>query len=155
MVLVIVLMLMAAATLIGIAAITSSRIEMMISGNQRTLQQLLNAAEAGIDAGINAFSTVAPPWGAARPPFTDPPRTAPWGINTNGSLSNGCQFTMWISDMQVSGPPPPGNDPTLWRTYYYRIRSLGQEKEKGPDNSRAVHEIEQILGVVYQAEAAP
>jgi len=148
-VLVVALLLIVAGTLVGIAAMTSSDIEMMISGNQRSLQQLFDAAEAGIDVGINQFFVDAPPWGAVRPPFTDPPSKVPWGIVTTDSLPNGCGYSVWIEDMQVSGRPPPGNDPNKWRTHYYRIRSNGCEQGSGPNAPQGVRETEQVVGVVY------
>lgn len=148
-VLVIALLLILAGTIVGIAAMTSSDIEMMISGNQRSLQQVFDVAEAGIDEGINAFFTDAPPWGARRPPITDPPTRAPWGVATTQRLPNGCDYTMWITDMQVSKPPPPGNDPNKWRSYYYRIRSVGCEQDRGPNVPQGIRETEQVIGVIY------
>ncbi|NIQ40081.1 MAG: hypothetical protein GTN81_16080, partial [Proteobacteria bacterium] len=54
-VLVLALLLILAGTIVAIAAMTTSGIEMMISGNQRVQEQLFDAAEAGIDEGIEAF----------------------------------------------------------------------------------------------------
>ena len=148
-ILVLALLLIVAGTLVAMAAITGSDIEMMISGNQRSQQQLLDAAEAGIDVGIEAFFSEAPPWGARRPPFTNPPE-APWGVATTATLPNACEHTVWITDMEVSKRPPPGNDPKKWRTYYYRIRSNGFDQGDGSDAPHGVREIEQVVGVVYK-----
>ena len=148
-VLVLTLLLITAGTLVAMAAMTSSDIEMMISGNQRSQQQVFDAAEAGIDVGIGAFFRDAPPWGSRRPPFTDPPCTCPWGVAATDSLPNTCQHMVWIDDMEVSKPPPPGNDPNRWRTYYYRIQSYGCEPSRGADTPGGVRKTEMVVGVVY------
>jgi hypothetical protein len=148
-VLVLALLLITAGTLVAMAAMTSSDIEMMISGNQRSQQQVFDAAEAGIDVGIMAFFRDAPPWGSRRPPFTDRPCTCPWGVADTESLPNACQHTVWITDMEVSKPPPPGNDPNRWRTYYYRIDSYGREPNRGANMPGGVRKAEQVVGVVY------
>lgn len=155
-VLVISLLLILAGTVVAISAMTSSDIEMMICGNQRSLQQVFDASEAGIDTGINAFfrsgpsCAACPPWGSARPPITDPPSISPWGIADTQGLPNGCQYTLWITDMQVSRPAAPGNDPTKYRKFYYRIRSIGREQGAGPDESQGVRETDHVIGVVYK-----
>ena len=150
-VLVVALLLIVAGTVVGIAAMTNSDIELMICGNQRTLQQVFDAAEAGIDVGINAFFTDAPPWGSVRPPIAGL-STAPWGIPGTDDLGNGCCYTAWVTDMQVSKPPPPGHDPSAYRTFYYRIRSIGQETHSDPNGSRGVRETDQVVGVVYRIQ---
>lgn len=149
-ILVVALLLIVAGTVIAMAAMSSSRVEMMISGNQRSHEQLFDAAEAGIDGGIKAFFDKAPPWGANRPPFTDPPSEAPWGtVQGPEPLSNDCACSVVITDMHVSKRPPPGNDPGKWSTYYYRIRSKGVELPRGSSVPAGVRETEQVVGVVY------
>jgi hypothetical protein len=150
-VLVIALLLILGGTIIGIAAMTTSDIEMMICGNQRGLEQIFDAAEAGIDVGISAFFTDAPPRGSVRPPIADRSK-APWGIPASDELTNGCGYTVWITDMEVSGRPPPGYDPNTFRTFYYRIRSLGHEQPLGTSPSQGIKETDQVVGVVYQIE---
>lgn len=149
-VLVLVLLLIVSGTVIALAAMTSSNIEMMISANQRTQEQLFDAAEAGIDQGIKAFFADAPPWGAVRPPITDPPKTRPWGVPQNLELRNGYQYTLVVTDMEVSKRPPPGHDPSKYRTFYYRIASSGREQNTGSGIPRGVRETEQVIGVVYK-----
>ncbi len=149
-VLVIALLLILAGTIIGTAAMTNSNIEMMISGNHKSLQQLFEAAEAGIDVGIHAFFTHSPPHGAARPPITHPPSIPPWGVEDTQNLAYGFEHSVWITDMQVSKRPPPGNDPRKFRTFYYRIRSIGREQSRGPDVPQGVKETDHVVGVVYK-----
>ncbi len=149
-ILVLVLLLILAGTVVAIAAMTSSDVEMMISGNQRRQEQLFDAAEAGIDEGINAFFTDAPPWGVLRPPISDPPSTAPWGVLEDHGLANGCRYRVIVTDMEVSKRPPPGHDPSRYRTFYYRIASYGCEEDRGPNLPQGVRETEQIVGVVYR-----
>jgi len=143
------LLLIVVGTIVGIATMTSSDIEMMISGNQRSLQQVFEAAEAGIDEGIGAFFIDAPPRGAARPPIADLSR-APWGIPATQDLENGCGYTVCIKDMEVSKSPPPGYDPGQYRTFYYQIQSFGGERDSGLTGQRGVREAEQVVGVVYK-----
>ena len=148
-VLVIALLLILAGTIVGMAAMSSSDIEMMISGNQRSMQQVFDASEAGIDAGINAFFRDAPPRGD-RPPITDPPSVEPWGVPTTDILANGCRFAVWIADMRVSKPPPPGEDAAKFRTFFYRIRSTGRGQDRGSNVPQGVRETDQVVGVVYE-----
>jgi hypothetical protein len=56
---------------------------------------------------------------------------------------------VWITDMEVSRPPPPGNDPKKWRTYYYRIQSTGSEQPQGLGLPQGTRGTEQVIGVVY------
>ncbi len=149
-VLVLALLLIVGGTVVAIAAMTSTDIEMMISGNQRTQEQLFDAAEAGIDEGIEAFFVDAPPWGAVRPPLTDPPSTLPWAVPTQRTLPTGYRYTMVITDMEVSKPPPPGHDPSKYRTFYYRIVSKGREQDRGLGLPPGIRETEQVVGVVYR-----
>jgi hypothetical protein len=148
-VLVLALLLVLAGSLVGLAAMTTSDIEMMISGNQRSLQQVFDAAEAGVDVGINAFFIDAPPWGGVRPPIGDLSRP-PWGGPASEDLGNGCSLTVWVTDMQVSKNPPPGYDPDTYRTFFYRIRSIGREQDRGSDVPAGVRETDQVVGVVYR-----
>lgn len=149
-VLVLALFLIVAGTVVAIAAMTSTEIEMMISGNQRTQEQLFDAAEAGIEEGIEAFFMDAPPWGAVRPPITDPPSNRPWGVPEEKSLPNRYDYTVVITDMEVSKPPPPGHDPSKYRTFYYRIVSKGREQDRGLSLPKGIRETEQVVGVVYK-----
>ncbi len=151
-VLVLALLLILAGTIVAIATMTTSGIELMISGNQRIQEQLFDAAEAGIDEGIEAFFSDAPPWGTIRPPITNPPSTLPWGVFAKKTLPNGYQYLMVITDMEASKPPPPGHDPSRYRTFYYRIVSKGREQDRGADVPRGVRETEQIVGVVYKVK---
>ena len=57
---------------------------------------------------------------------------------------------VWVNDMEVSTSPPPGYDPGQYRTFYYRIQSLGREENSGVMGSRGVREAEQVIGVVYK-----
>lgn len=148
-VLVIALLLILTGTIIGIAAMTHSGIEMMISGNHRSMQQVFHASEAGIHVGINAFFTHAPPHGTVRPPIADL-STPPWGIPATEDFANECGYTVWVTDMQVSKRPPPGYDPAKYKTFYYRIRSIGREKGRGPNIPQGVKETDHVVGVLYK-----
>jgi hypothetical protein len=149
-VLVLALLLIVAGTVVAIAAMTNSDIEMMISGNQKSQEQLFDVAEAGIDDGIRAFFTDAPPWGAFRPPITSPPTRSPWGVPHTQKLSNEYRCELAITDMEVSKAPPPGNDPGRYKTFYYRIVSKGLEQYQGPNVPQGVRETEQVVGVTYK-----
>jgi hypothetical protein len=148
-VLVLALLLIVAGTIIGIAAMSSSDIEMMISGNQRSIQQVFDAAEAGLDVGINAFFVDAPPHGSVRPPIGELSK-GPWGLPSTEDLGNGFGYTVWVTDMQVSKSPPPGYDPGAYRSFFYRIRSIGRESSGDSDIPRSVREADQVVGVVYR-----
>lgn len=147
-VLILALLLIVAGTVVAVAAMMSSDIEMMISGNQKSLQQMFDAAEAGVDVGIHAFFVDAPPGGSSRPPIAEASKP-PWGVPSEEDLGNGCGFTVWVTDMQVSKPPPPGYDPGVFRTFYYRIRSVGRETA-GSSISGGLRETDQIVGVIYK-----
>ncbi|MBW2121537.1 MAG: hypothetical protein JRH07_06790 [Deltaproteobacteria bacterium] len=149
-VLVICLLLILAGTIVAIGGMTVSEVDMMISGNQRSLQQVFDASEAGIETGIGAFFSTARPWGTARPPITVPPSIPPWGIAYTHGLPNGCQFTLWITDMHVSRPVGPGSDPTRYRRFYYRISSMGRETASGPEESQGTRETDRVVSVVYR-----
>jgi hypothetical protein len=150
-VLVVALLLVLVAGVIGVAAVTSSDIEMMIAGNQRSLQQVFDSAEAGIEAGVGAFFLDAPPGGAVRPPGSDS-AAPPWGAPASESLKNGCTYAVWVTDMQASKPPPPGYDPGVYRSFFYRIRSIGRETGPGTETAPGLRETDHVVSVVYRVK---
>jgi Tfp pilus assembly protein PilX len=76
-VLVIAVLIMITATFLGIAAVMTSNIEVRMSGNQRSMEGALYAADGGIDKGLNWLVGS----GATKPDESDLPTMKGVGCN--------------------------------------------------------------------------
>jgi Tfp pilus assembly protein PilX len=149
-VLVIAVLAMITATILGIAAMMTSDIEVRMSGNQRCMDAAFYAADGGIDNGLNWLANS----GATKPddsrlPTMKTTKDVPDPDNDNIYSQH------YICDLHHSKNPPPGWDVTKFRRYYYQICSTGYEKptnrsEEEPPEASA--EVEVIASVVYPAQ---
>ena len=134
--LVVAVLVMIAATFLGIAAVMTSDIEVRISGNQRTSEKAFYAADAGINDGVawlinNVGST----------PYTY--MDLPTMHGTRHNFDPGCYCRYRITDLKYSAPPPPGWELTMFENRYYRVNSIGV----GPTD--ASKEVEVIASRVF------
>jgi Tfp pilus assembly protein PilX len=146
-VLVIAVLAMITATILGIAAMMTSNIEVRMSGNQRCMEAALYAADGGIDTGLSWLANS----GAARP---DDSRLPTMG-KTKAVLdpdNDNIYSQHYICDLHHSRNPPPGWDVTKFRRYYYQIYSTGYEKPPIATEPEACAEIEVIASVVYPSQ---
>ncbi|UCD71551.1 MAG: pilus assembly PilX N-terminal domain-containing protein [Syntrophobacterales bacterium] len=137
-VLVIAVLAMITVTILGIAAMMTSDIEVRMSGNQRCMDTALYAADGGIDNGLSWLAGS----GAAKPdeinlPTIEETRDIPDPENEE------IYSEYYISDLHHDTNPPMGWDVTDFRRYYYQIYSQGA----GPNGSSA--EVEVIASIVY------
>ena len=152
-VLVIAVLAMITATILGIAAMMTTDIEVRMSGNQRCIDAAFYAADGGIGNGLNWLANS----GAAKP---DDSRL-PTMNETEGALDPGnknISSQYYIGDLHHSKNPPPGWDVTKFRRYYYQIHSTGYEKpltdEKPPTEvePESSAEVEVIASIVYASQ---
>jgi hypothetical protein len=134
-VLVIAVLAMITVTILGIAAMMTSDIEVRMSGNQRCMDAALYAADGGIDRGLSWLVGS----GVTRPDDSRLPTMEETRDPPNDEISS--QF--YIGDLHHSRNPPRGWDVTKFRRYFYQIYSQGS----GPDESSA--EVEVIASIVY------
>ncbi len=147
-VLVIAVLIMITATFLGIAAVMTSDIEVRMSGNQRSMEGALYAADGGIDNGLSWLVNS----GATKPDEPDLPTMK----ETKEILDPGkdrIYFQYFIGDLHYSRNPPPGWDVTKFRRYYYQIYSTGYENPSaGIEPNESSAEVEVIAGVVYASQ---
>jgi Tfp pilus assembly protein PilX len=149
-VLVIAVLAMITATLLGIAAMMTSDIEVRMSGNQRCMEAALYAADGGIDNGLNWLASS----GAAKPDDSRLP-TMKETTDIPDRENPNIYSQHYISDLHHSTNPPPGWDVTKFRRYYYQVYSMGFEKppeRPAEDEPEACAEIEVIASVVYPSQ---
>jgi len=149
-VLVIAVLAMITATILGIAAMMTTDIEVRMSGNQRCIDAAFYAADGGISDGLNwlAHSGAAKPDDSRLPTMKD--KDVPDRDNNPNIYSQ-----HYISDLHHSTKPPPGWDASKFRRYYYQIYSAGYEKpESAPAEAEpeACAEVEVIASVVYYSQ---
>ena len=149
-VLVIAVLAMITATILGIAAMMTTDIEVRMSGNQRCIDAAFYAADGGISDGLNwlANSSAAKPDDSRLPTMNETEDT-PDPDNRNIYSQH------YISDLHHSTKPPPGWDASKFRRYYYQIYSAGYEKpESAPAEAEpeACAEVEVIASVVYYSQ---
>ena len=139
-VLVIAVLAMITVTILGIATMMTSDIEVRMSGNQRCMDAALYAADGGIDRGLSWLvgSGVTKPDDSRLPTMGEETTDTP-DPEENPNVSS--QY--YIGDLHHSRNPPRGWDVTKFRRYYYQIYSQGS----GPDESSA--EVEVIASIVY------
>jgi Tfp pilus assembly protein PilX len=147
-VLVIAVLIMITATLLGIAAVMTSDIEVKMSGNQRCMEAALYVADGGIDNGLNWLVGS----GATKPVESNlPTMKETKDIPDPGDDKIYSQY--YIGDLHYSRNPPPGWDVTKFRRYYYQIYSTGYEKPStGIEPNESSAEVEVIAGVVYASQ---
>jgi Tfp pilus assembly protein PilX len=147
-VLVIAVLIMITATFLGIAAVMTSDIEVRMSGNQRSMEAALYAADGGIDNGLNWLAGS----GATKP---DESRL-PTMTETEGFLDPGddkIYSQYYIGDLHHSKNPPAGWDVTKFRRYYYQIHSAGYERlPTEVERKESSAEVEVIASVVYASQ---
>jgi len=149
-VLVIAVLAMITATILGIAAMMTTDIEVRMSGNQRCIDAAFYAADGGIGDGLKWLANS----GASKP---DDSRL-PTMTETKDPLVSGkpnIYSQHYISDLHHSTKPPPGWDATKFRRYYYQIYSMGFEKpEDRPAEAEpeSCVEVEVTASVVYTAQ---
>jgi hypothetical protein len=137
--LVVAVLVMITATLLGVAAVMTSDIEMRISGNQRCSEKAFYAADAGIDSGLAWLLSLGP---------TPPDKSS---LPTMGGTKHvfdldhdpSCYSRYRIIDVDYTAPPPPGWEMTMFERRYYRVNSIGL----GPAN--ATKEIEVMASYVF------
>ncbi len=146
-VLVIAVLAMITATILGVAAMMTSDIEVRMSGNQRCIDAAFYAADGGIDNGLNwlANSGAGKPDDSRLPTMQDPP-DMPDPANPN------IYSRYYIYDLHHSTNPPPGWDVAKFRRYYYQIHSTGYEKPPAASDPEASVEVEVIASVVYPSQ---
>ncbi len=137
-VLVIAVLAMITVTILGIAAVMTSDIEVRMSGNQRCMDAALYAADGGIDNGLSWLVGS----GVTRPDDSRLPTMEETTDAPNDEVSS--QY--YIGDLHYSRNPPQGWDVTKFRRYFYQIYSQGS----GPDESSA--EVEVIASIVYHLQ---
>lgn len=87
--LVVSLMVLVALTLMGIAAIMTSSLDMRISGNEKVAMQAAYASEAGIAEALGRLNLdSADPNSIAAPSTPNPPWPATWANNTGGNYNS-------------------------------------------------------------------
>ncbi len=133
--LVVAVLVMITATLLGVAAVMTSDIEIRISGNQRSSEKAFYAADAGVDSGVAWLLNMGhiPPATSSLPTMDD----------TKHNLDSSTYSRHRITDVNYKSLPPPGWDLTLFEKRYYRVNSLGV----GPANAKK--EIEVIASYVF------
>lgn len=146
-VLVIAVLIMITATVLGIAAMMTSDIEVRMSGNQRSMEAALYAADGGIDNGLNWLVSS----GAIKPddsrlPTMKETTDAPDPDNPN------IYSQYYIGDLHHSKNPPKGWDITKFKRYYYQIYSKGYEKPPTVAESESSAEVEIITSIVYPSQ---
>jgi Tfp pilus assembly protein PilX len=151
-VLVIAVLAMITATILGIAAMNTARIEMRMSGNQRCIDAAFYAADGGIGDGLKwlANSGAVKPDDSRLPTMTDPDQP-----DTPDPDNRNIYSQHYISDLHHSTKPPPGWDATKFRRYYYQIYSMGFEKpEDRPAEAEpeACVEVEVTASVVFASQ---
>lgn len=147
-VLVIAVLAMITATLLGIAAMMTSDIEVRMSGNQRCMEAALYAADGGIDNGLNWLASS----GAAKPDDSRLPTMKDTMEIPDRDTSPNIYSQYYISDLHHSKNPPPGWDVAKFRRYYYQVYSCGYEKPPIAAEPEASAEIEVIASVVYPSQ---
>jgi len=136
-VLVIAVLVMITATILGIAAMMTSDIEVRMSGNQRCMETAFYAAEGGIESGLGWLASS----GIAKSDETMLPTMKETKENPDPGNEN-IYSQYYIGDLRHSRNPPKGWDVTKFRRYYYQIYSEGG----GPHDACA--EVEAIASVV-------
>jgi len=131
-VLVVALIVMLVATVVGIFAIQNTTIDTKISGNERGLVQLFNAADAAVSAGVAWFK--ANTHGGGDRLVAAEPAVAPVGtyFKSDRSLGkSGMAYNFEVESLDRSSQPPAGWDPHLYRRYFYRITGEGKNSASG------------------------
>ncbi len=149
-VLVIAVLAMITVTILGIAAMMTSDIEVKMSGNQRCMEAALYAADGGIDDGLNWLANS----GATKPDDSRLP-TMKETTDIPDPDNDNIYSQHYICDLHHSTNPPPGWDVTKFRRYYYQVYSMGFEKppeRPAEDEPEACAEIEVIASVVYPSQ---
>lgn len=143
-VLVIAILAMITVTILGIAAMMTSDIEVRMSGNQRSMDAALYAADGGIDRGLSWLvgSGVTKP-DDSRLPTMDETEENPDPENDNISSQ------YYIGDLHHSRNPPRGWDVTKFRRYFYQIHSTGYEESRTEGEPESSAEVEVIASIVY------
>ena len=149
-VLVIAVLAMITATILGIAAMMTSDIEVRMSGNQRSIDAAFYAADGGIDSGLNWLANS----GAGKPDDSRLPTMGETKAVLDPNNDN-IYSQYYICDLRHSTNPPPGWDVAKFRRYYYQIYSTGYEKpadrpEEAPPEASV--EVEVIASVVYPSQ---
>ena len=145
-VLVIAVLVMITATLVGIAAMMTSDIEVRMSGNQRCMETAFYAADGAIESGLGWLASS----GAAKPDESMLPTMKDTRENPERPNDN-IHSQYHIGDLRHSKNPPRGWDVTKFRRYYYQIYSIGYEKPPGaPDGAppESSAEVEAIASII-------
>ena len=146
-VLVIAVLIMITATLLGIAAMMTSDIEVRMSGNQRSMEVALYAAEGGIDNGLNWLASS----GAAKPDDSRLP-TMRETTDVPDPDNPNIHSQYYIGDLHHYKNPPKGWDITKFKRYYYQIYSTGYEKPPTIAEPGSSAEVEAIASIVYPSQ---
>jgi hypothetical protein len=146
-VLVIAVLAMITATILGIAAMMTTDIEVRISGNQRCMEAAFYAADGGIDDGLSWLAGL----GATKPDDSRLP-TMKDTTDILDPKSPNISSQYYICDLHYSRNPPPGWDVTKFRRYYYQICSIGHEMLPTGVEPEASAEVEVIASVVYPSQ---
>jgi Tfp pilus assembly protein PilX len=148
-VLVIAVLIMITVTFLGIAAMNTSRIEVKMSGNQRSMEAAFYVADGGIDNGLNWLVSS----GATKPDESNLPTMKETKDIPDPPGDDKIYSQYYIGDLHHSRNPPPGWDVTKFRRYYYQIYSTGYEKPStGIEPNESSAEVEVIAGVVYASQ---
>ncbi len=148
-VLVIAVLIMITGTVLGIAAVMTSNIEVRMSGNQRSMESALYAADAGIENGLSwlASSGVTKPDESGLPTMKE---TVEEMTDPENPAISSSQY--YIGDLHHSKNPPAGWDVTKFRRYYYQIYSAGYEKPRANPEPESSAEVEVIASIVYASQ---
>ena len=148
-VLVIAVLIMITATFLGIAAMNTSHIEVRMSGNQRSMETALYAADGGVDNGLNWLANA----GAVKPDESRlPTMMGTEEEDTPDPDRPSIYSRYYIGDLHHDRNPPAGWDITKFRRYYYQIHSTGYEKSPTEVEPKSSAEVEVIASIVYASQ---
>ncbi len=126
------LIVMLIATVVGVFAIQNTTIDTKISGNERALVQLFDAADAAVSAGVAWFK--ANTHGGGDRLVAASPAVAPVGTYFKSDIllgKNGMAYNFKVESLGQSSQPPAGWDPHLYRRYFYRVTGEGKDSHTG------------------------
>ena len=146
-VLVIAVLIMITATFLGIAAMNTSHIEVRMSGNQRSMEAALYAADGGVDNGLNWLANA----GAVKPDESRLP-TMMGTEDIPDPDNDRIRSRYYIGDLHHDKNPPAGWDITKFRRYYYQIHSTGYETLPTGTEHESSAEVEVTASIVYASQ---
>ena len=148
-VLVIAVLIMITATFLGIAAMNTSHIEVRMSGNQRSMETALYAADGGVDNGLNWLANA----GAVKPDESRLPTMMETEEEDTPDPDRPSIYSRYyIYDLHHDKNPPEGWDITKFRRYYYQIHSTGYERSPTEVEPKSSAEVEVTASIVYASQ---